>query len=169
MAHPPSGDMSILATLLASMLEKQGQMLQAISDTNRNVDRLASRMDGIEAFLRGARRAAPAVQSAAPPAAVASACVPVGAALGTPEQMGVSVAGPSRPSGFASAQNASAGSHKEVVAPPPSTILTAAPSVENLEPFPASVSSKNTHTLMHEATSEPTEVVVACPSKVGSC
>ncbi|GJE97742.1 hypothetical protein PsYK624_139630 [Phanerochaete sordida] len=169
----PSGDMSILATLLAATLEKQGQMLQAITDTNRNVERLATRIDGIETridsietFLRGAQSAAP-VPRAAPPAAVLPAYAPAGAVLGGLEQAGVPVAGPSRLPGSADAQNASAGSHKEVVASPSPTILTAAPPIEAAKPLPVSVSLKNTHTPLPEATSETPEAVVAGPSKKG--
>lgn len=47
----PGSDTSVLVQLLAATIEKQGQMLQAISDTNRNVERLATRIDGIEATL----------------------------------------------------------------------------------------------------------------------
>lgn len=68
MADPPSNNMNVMVQLLTATIEKQGQMLQAIQDTNRNVERLATRIESIETVIArmtpssGGRTPTPATQ-----------------------------------------------------------------------------------------------------------
>ena len=142
----PGSDTSVLVQLLAATIEKQGQMLQAISDTNRNVERLATRIDGIEATLL--RMSQGSLQAVAP----LGTHTGVPAMQEVPMGVGMPVAGPSRLS--STVPDASSGSHKEMSASASAPVPQSVPAEQMAVDGPVDLTTEDSPNYAHISQSE---------------